>query len=103
MGGKRFDPVRGTQDSRCDIFPERRVGDMAVKDVMDRDRVGRHRTAGIDQKCTAVLVDLPSSVCPLGDILPADLADVVRSVAAGLEVDDADGGIAHVEVLTRRS
>ena len=34
----------------------------------------------------------PEAVVTLLDILPADLADVVRAVAGGFQVDDADAG-----------
>jgi hypothetical protein len=35
---------------------------------------------------------MPQAVITQNDVLPADLADIVRAIAAGLEIDNADSG-----------
>ena len=57
---------------------------------MHRQRVWRHRTAGVDQQSAAFVVDAPDTVDTLAHIPPADLADVVGTIPASLKVYDAD-------------
>ena len=80
----------GPQDLGGDRFPERRRGDVLVQNVVHRHRLRRDRPARVDQAGTAIGAQAPAAVYALLDILPADLANVVRAVTSRLKVDDAN-------------
>ncbi len=92
MGGQRIDTSRRSKNVRRNLLPERCVGDMGVEDVVHGHRVRRDGTAGINEKRATLLGDPPPAVVAGYDILPSDLADVVRAVTGGLEIDDTDSG-----------
>lgn len=74
------------------VAPERRTGNVAVNDVMDRHRYGRDRPPGVDEQRPALVVDRPAAIFHLDHILPADFANVVRrrARAGRLKIYDAD-------------
>ena len=105
MRGQGCDiPVRA-QYGRGDLSPEGRAGDMRVENVMNGDRVGRHGTPGIDETGSGFAIETPATVGIASQILPADLAHVVRAVPARLEVDDADarGRRLHAPEIGKRN
>lgn len=63
---------------------------MGIEDMMNGDRIRRHRTPRINQPCTTVIRDVPGSIVPEHHILPPDLANIVRPIPAGLQIDDAN-------------
>jgi hypothetical protein len=54
--------------------------------VMDGHGVSRDRTAGIDEERTSLLLDSPTATAVARDVLPSDLADVLRAASCGLQV-----------------
>ena len=96
MGRQRLDLALWLQDAGRDLPPEWRAGDVGVDDVVDSHRLGRNRATGIDQSRPASFIDAPTAVRAERDVLPADLADVVRAVSGGLQIDDADARRMHV-------
>src|SRR3989344_262798 len=95
VGCERDDPTLGSQDRWRNRLPERRVGDVAVQNVVDRHGLRRDRPPRIDEVGAAVAVQTPVAVLAADDVLPPDLADVVGAVAGGLQVYDADAGRGH--------
>ena len=63
--------------------------------MMNRHRVRRDGTARVDEPRPALFSDLPLSNVIDDDILPADLANVVRAITACFEIDDAYPGFDH--------
>jgi hypothetical protein len=59
---------------------------------MHGNRIRRHRPSGIDQQCSTLLGNTPQAVVSQNYILPTYFADVVRAIAAGLKIDDANSG-----------
>ncbi|MCY1236151.1 hypothetical protein D9M72_487950 [compost metagenome] len=103
MCSKSVDPAGRTQHSWRDIFPAGRTGDLFVENVMDGHRVGRNRPPRIDHQCATLIVDGPSSTVFKDHILPADLADVIRSVAGRFQIDDANAGCRRCLLFSRPS
>jgi hypothetical protein len=60
--------------------------------MMHGNRIRCHRTPGINEQGASLLGHLPQTVIAQNDVLPADLADTVRAIAAGLQIDDANSG-----------
>lgn len=54
--------------------------------------IERHWTARIKQQRPALLVDEPVAIGAEHDVLPSDFAYVIRSIAAGFKIDDANSG-----------
>jgi hypothetical protein len=97
MGCQRINTTWWLKNARSDLFPEGCAGNVGIEDMMHRHPICRDRTAGIDQERASLVVQLPFAVIALYDILPADLAEVVRPVAAGLEIDNANSGWGSVD------
>ncbi len=57
---------------------------------MHGDRIWGHRPSGIDQQCSTLLGHPPQAIVTQNDILPTYFADIVRAIAAGLKIDDAN-------------
>ncbi len=66
---------------------------------MDGYGVGRHGTARIDQKCAGLVIEPPHLVSASAQVLPPDLAYVVRAVTTCFEIDDADAGLVRLHAL----
>ncbi len=60
--------------------------------MMYGNRIRYHRPSGIDQQCSALLGHPPQAIVTKNDILPTYFADIVRAIAAGLKIDDANSG-----------
>ena len=63
---------------------------MHVKDVMDGYGVGRHGPAWIHEKRAGIAIEPPNVVVALTQVLPPDLAYVIRPVSACFKIDDTD-------------
>ena len=70
---------------------------MFIEDVLDGDGVRRYGTAWVDQICTGLGVKPPHEVFALAQVLPTDLADVIRAVSTRLEIDEADAELVHLD------
>ncbi len=57
---------------------------------MHRHGVGRHGAARVHQEGATLVVEPPNTVGAPTEILPPDLAHLVGTVAARLEIDDAN-------------
>jgi hypothetical protein len=80
------------EHARGDLLPERCVNNLAIKNMMHGNRIRRHRPPGIDQQCSTLLGYPPQAIVTKNDILPTYFADIVRAVAAGIKIDDANSG-----------
>lgn len=89
MGRQGRNAADRSKHTRSDLLPQWCVCDLLVEDVVYRHRIRRDRTTRVDEPRAAILADLPASICTKGDILPPDLANVVRAVSAGFEIDNA--------------
>jgi hypothetical protein len=63
--------------------------------VVDCHRVGGDGSPGIDQERAPLLIDPPKPVYAARDVLPSDLADIVRTTSRGLQVDYPDAFDSH--------
>ncbi len=64
--------------------------DLRVEDVVHRQGVGRHGAARVHQEGATLVVEPPNTVGAPTEILPPDLAHLVGTVAARLDIDDAN-------------
>ena len=72
---------------------------MRIKDVMHGHGVGRHGMAWIDQKSGRLAIEPPNVIFASAQVLPANLAHVVRAGTARLEIDDADAGLVRLHAV----
>ena len=72
---------------------------MLVEDMMHGHGVRRHGPAWIDQKRAGLAIEPPHLVVASAQVLPADLANVVRAVATRLEIDDADAKLVRLHAV----
>jgi hypothetical protein len=78
VGSERSDRSTGLQYRRCYIFPKGNPDDVTVENRMNRHRLRRDGTAGVDHQRASLGIDLPTAALTLHDILPADLTDMLR-------------------------
>ena len=72
---------------------------MHIKDVVYGHGIGRHGAAWIDQKRGGLAIEPPNVIFASAQVLPPDLAYVVRAVTTRLEIDDADAGLLRLHAL----
>ena len=95
MGGESSNSTGRLQDGCRDLLPERSAGHLGIEDVMNSHCLGGDRSARIDEQGCALVVQTPASVRFEHDILPSDLADVVRTVPGSFEVYDTNRNLFH--------
>jgi len=97
MRAQRQNAAFRPKDLRRDRLPERRTADLLIEDVMDGHGLPGDGPPRVDQAGSPCVDQAPEAVVPLLDILPADLANVVRAVSGCCQVDDADAraGFGH--------
>ena len=78
------------KDGRRDGLPVAGVLNPLVQNVVDRHGVGRNRPAGIYETGAARHIQTPWAGPVTHNVLPPDLADVLRAGSGRLQVDDAD-------------
>ena len=71
---------------------------MRIKDMMHGHGRG-HGTAWIDQKRGGLAIEPPNVIVASAQVLPPNLAYVIRAGTARLEIDDADAGLMRLHAV----